>query len=142
MIDIDTTFWIQLVNFVVLMIVLNFILYKPILSVMEKRKQHLQSLDDEVKSLEGAVDQKVADYEEKLRQARLDAMNERNEIRRMASDEGKAVVNDARQDIAKMVGDFNKKMDKEMSDVRKVLKAQAEKISVEISEKILGRSIQ
>jgi F-type H+-transporting ATPase subunit b len=142
MIDIDTTFWIQLVNFVVLMIVLNFILYKPILSVMEKRKQHLQSLDDEVKSLEGAVDQKVADYEEKLRQARLDAMNERNEIQRMASDEGKAVVNDARQDIAKMVEGFNKKMDKEMSDVRKVLKVQAEKISVEISEKILGRSIQ
>jgi F-type H+-transporting ATPase subunit b len=142
MIDINSTFWIQLVNFVVLMLVLNVILYKPILSVMEKRKQHLQGLDDEVKSLEETVDRKVADYEEKLRQARLDAMNERNEIQRMASDEGKAVTDEARQEIAKLVEGFKKKMNKEMADVRKVLKSQAEKISVEISEKVLGRSIQ
>ncbi|HEU19894.1 MAG TPA: hypothetical protein ENO00_11070 [Deltaproteobacteria bacterium] len=142
MIDINTTFWIQLVNFVVLMFVLNAILYKPILNVMEKRKQHLQGLDDEVKSLEQTVDAKVADYEEKLRQARLEAMNEKNEIQRMASDEGKTITEEARQEISKMVDGFKKKMDSEMADVRKILKSQAEKISVEISEKVLGRSIQ
>lgn len=142
MIDIDTTFWIQLVNFVVLMFILNAILYKPILNVMEKRKQHLQGLDDEVKSLEQTVDAKVAAYEEKLRQARLEAMNEKNEIQRMASDEGKAITDEARQEISKLVEDFKKKMDKEMAGVRKVLRSQAEKISVEISEKVLGRSIQ
>ncbi len=142
MIDIDTTFWIQLVNFVVLMFILNAILYKPMLNVMEKRKQHLQGLDDEVKSLEQTVDAKVADYEEKLRQARLDAMNEKNEIQRMASDKGKVITDEARQEISKIVEDFKKKMDKEMVGVRKVLKSQAEKISVEISEKVLGRSVQ
>lgn len=142
MIDIDTTFWIQLINFVVLMFILNAILYKPILNVMEKRKQHLQSLDEEVKSLEETVDAKVADYEEKLRQARLEAMNEKNEIQRIASDEGKAVTDKARQEISKTVEDFKKKMDKEMAGVRKVLKSHAEKISVEISEKVLGRSVQ
>jgi F-type H+-transporting ATPase subunit b len=142
MIEINTTFWIQLVNFVILMFVLNVILYKPVLKAMDKRRQYLQDLDDEVTSLEKSVDEKMADYEETLRQARLDAMTERADVQRQASDEGKAINDAARQEISQIMEGFKKKIEKELADARKVLKSQAEKISVEISEKVLGRGVQ
>jgi len=124
------------------MFVLNIVLFKPILLVIERRKKHLQNLDEEVKSLDQSVGEKMANYEEKLRQARLEAMNEKNEIQQKASGEGKSQMDDAKNEILQIFDDFKQKLDKEMSSARKILKAQAEKISVEISEKVLGRSIQ
>ena len=142
MVSIDGTLWIQLANFLILMFVLNIVLFKPILLVIERRKKHLQNLDEEVKSLDQSVGEKMANYEEKLRQARLEAMNEKNEIQQKASGEGKSQMDDAKNEILQIFDDFKQKLDKEMSSARKILKAQAEKISVEISEKVLGRSIQ
>ena len=51
-------------------------------------------------------------------------------------------MDEARNEILQIFDDFKQKIDKEMSSARKILKTQAEKISVEISEKVLGRSIQ
>jgi len=142
MVSIDSTIWFQMANFLILMFVLNVVLFKPILRVLERREKHFQGLDEEVKSLDQSVEEKMANYEEKLRQARLEAMNEKNEIQQKASGEGKSKMDEARNEILQIFDDFKQKLDKEMSSARKILKTQAEKISVEISEKVLGRSIQ
>lgn len=142
MVDINSTVWIQMANFIVLIIVLNIVLFKPILGVIEGRKKRLEDLDQEVKSLETEIDEKMADYEEKLRQARQEAMNERNEVQQKAAEDGKAIMGEARNEISAIIEGFKKKLDKEMTDARNVLKSQSEKISQEISEKVLGRSIQ
>jgi len=142
MVSIDSTMWFQMANFLILMFVLNVVLFKPILRVLERREKHFQGLDEEVKSLDQSVEEKMANYEEKLRQARLEAMNEKNEIQQKASGEGKSKMDEARNEILQIFDDFKQKLDKEMSSARKILKTQAEKISVEISEKVLGRSIQ
>ena len=142
MVSIDSTIWFQMANFLILMFVLNVVLFKPILRVIERREKHLQGLDEEVKSLDQSVEEKMANYEEKLRQARLEAMSEKNEIQQKASGEGKSKMDEARNEILQIFDDFNQKLDKEMSSSRKILKTQAEKISVEISEKVLGSNIQ
>ena len=142
MVSIDSTIWFQMANFLILMFVLNVVLFKPILRVIERREKHLQGLDEEVKSLDQSVEEKMANYEEKLRQARLEAMSEKNEIQQKASGEGKSKMDEARNEILQIFDDFKQKLDKEISSARKILKSQAEKISVEISEKVLGRSIQ
>ncbi|MCD6153954.1 MAG: ATP synthase F0 subunit B [Syntrophobacterales bacterium] len=141
MLEINSTLWIQIANFLIMIFLLNFLLFKPILNVMERRKNHLQDLDEEVKSLDSEVKKKMADYEEKLREARLEAMNQKNEIQLKASEEGKGVIDETRREISQIVEESNKKMDKEIAIAMEALKSQSEKISVEISEKILGRSI-
>jgi len=141
MLEINSTLWIQIANFLIMIFLLNFLLFKPILNVMERRKNHLQDLDEEVKSLDSEVKKKMIDYEEKLREARLEAMNQKNEIQLKASEEGKGVIDETRREISQIVEESNKKMDKEIAIAMEALKSQSEKISVEISEKILGRSI-
>lgn len=142
MVELNSSLLIQLVNFLVMIFLLNAILYKPILGVLERRKKHLQDLDEEVKSLDKTVQDKVAAYEDKLRLARQQAMTEREGIRKKASDEGKAVTDKARGEISGMMEELKAKMAAEMEGARSVLKSQAEKISMEISEKVLGRAIQ
>jgi F-type H+-transporting ATPase subunit b len=142
MVELNSSLLIQLVNFLVMIFLLNAILYKPILGVLERRKKHLQDLDEEVKSLDKTVQDKVAAYEEKLRLARQQAMVERDGVRKKAVDEGKVVTDKARNEISGMMEELKTKMAAEMQGARSVLKTQAEKISMEISEKVLGRTVQ
>lgn len=142
MVELNSSLLIQLVNFLVMIFLLNAILYKPILGVLERRKKHLQDLDEEVKSLDKTVQDKVAAYEDKLRLARQQAMVEREGVRKKAVDEGKVVTDKARNEISGMMEELKTKMAAEMQGARSVLKTQAEKISMEISEKVLGRTVQ
>jgi len=142
MIELDYTLWIQMANFLVLMFLLHLLAYKPVLSLLDKREQHLKDLDGEVKSLEAEVDRKVEKYEEQLRDARQEAISQRSEIQQEGAGEGKAIIDKARGEVQRIVEDFKKKANEEMTDARNVLRSHAEKISVDISEKVLGRSIQ
>lgn len=142
MVELNSSLLIQLVNFLVMIFLLNAILYKPIVGVLERRKKHLQDLDEEVKSLDRTVKEKMAAYEDKLRLARQQAMTEREGVRKKASDEGKVVTDEAKNQISGMMEELKAKMAVEMEEARSVLKSQAEKISMEISEKVLGRTIQ
>lgn len=142
MVELNSSLWIQMVNFLIMIFVLNVLLYKPVLGVLERRKKHLQDLDEEVTSLDRTVKEKEAAYEEKLRQARQQAMTEREGVRKEASEEAKVVMDRARGEISTMMDALKTRMDAEMKEAKAVLKSQAEKISLEISEKVLGRTIQ
>lgn len=142
MVELNSSLWIQMVNFLIMIFVLNVLLYKPVLGVLERRKKHLQDLDEEVTSLDRTVKEKEAAYEEKLRQARQQAMTEREGVRKEASEEAKVVMDQARGEISTIMDALKTRMDAEMKEAKAVLKSQAEKISLEISEKVLGRTIQ
>ena len=52
MISVDVTLLMHIVNMVVLMFVLNAILYKPVLGILEKRAQKIESLNGDVTQFE------------------------------------------------------------------------------------------
>jgi len=142
MLNIDQTLLIQAVNFLVLLFVLNMLLYKPILGIMDRRNQRIVESDEKVKGLNKSVEQKMAEYEEKLRQAKSEAMEQKNKVEQEGSGEGERLIEVAKSEISQMAEGFHLKMGKEIDEVRGILKGQSQKISGEIAEKVLGRSVQ
>lgn len=142
MISLDSTIFIQVVNFLVLMAILNVLLYKPILSIIEKRKKILLDSDEEIKRLNATVEQKALEYEEKLRQAKQNAVGVKSDILKSAADQAKAIVDEKRSKIPAMMAEFQDRVSKEVEAARQILKNQSQRISAEIAEKVLGRSLQ
>ncbi len=142
MVSIDYTALVQIVNFVLLMFILNTLLYKPILGVIEKRKEQMEKSDGEVKRLRQEVEQKLAEYEEKVRLAKLEAMEQRNALVKEGADLAKSTIDAVRSEIPMLMEQFNAKMGREVEAARAILHSQSRKISLEIAEKVLGRSIQ
>lgn len=142
MIDIDYTLWIQLVNFIVLIFILNVLLYKPILGIMEKRKQQFDGARDEVRTLHESVEKKMAEYEEAVRKAKQAAMEQKAEYVKEGAEEARKIVDAVRGVIPKMMEEFQEKMNREIEEARGVLKNQSQRLSLEIAEKVLGRSLQ
>ncbi len=142
MISIDQTLLIQAVNFLVLIFVLNMLLYKPILGIIDRRNRRIVESDEKVKELNKSVEQKMAEYEEKLRQAKLEAMDQKMKIEQEGSGKGEKLIEQAKSEVSQMVEGLHVKMGKEIDEVRGILKGRSQRISGEIAEKVLGRSVQ
>jgi len=141
-VSLDYSLGIQIINFLLLIWILNVLLYKPILGMIEKRKQRFAESEAEVKRLQQTVEEKMAAYEEKLRRAKAAALDEKNEIARQGSEEAKAIIDAVRGQIPGMMEEFQKRMEGEIGSAKQVLAQQAQGLSVEIAEKVLGRSIR
>jgi F-type H+-transporting ATPase subunit b len=142
MVSLDYTTLVQIANFVLLMFILNTLLYKPILGVIERRKEQMEKSDGEVKRLRLEVEQKLAEYEEKVRLAKLEALEQRNALVKEGADLAKSTIEAVRSEIPLLMEQFNAKMGREVDAARAILRSQSRKISLEIAEKVLGRSIQ
>jgi F-type H+-transporting ATPase subunit b len=139
-ISIDYTMLVQMVNFLLLIVILNFLLYKPILGIIDRRKKQAQDTEEEIKRLNQSVEERIAAYEEKLRHAKTDALEKKTEIIKEGADQAKGLIEAARSEIPGMMEQFHGEMNREVSEARSILTGQSRKISVEIAEKLLGRS--
>jgi len=140
-ISLDSTIFIQMVNFLLLIAILNVLLYKPLLSILEKRKKRLEESDEEIKSLNTTVEKKAAEYEEKLRLAKQAALDEKSGVLKEAADQAKEIIEARRNKIPAMMAEFQERVSQEVNKARQTLKSQSQKISTEIAEKVLGRSL-
>jgi F-type H+-transporting ATPase subunit b len=141
-VSLDYSLGIQIVNFLLLIFILNILLYKPILGMIDKRKKHFEASDAEIKRLQETVEQKMADYEEKLRQAKAAAIEQKNEIIRQGVEEAKTAIDAVKAEIPGRMERFHTQMDGEIGTAKKILTDHSQQLSVEIAEKVLGRSLR
>ena len=141
-IGLDYTFLIQIINFLALIFILNLLLYKPILAIIGRRKKQLDDSESEIGRLNETVEQKMAAYEEKLRQAKAGALEKKQEITQEGAVKAKGIIDAVRGEIPGLVETFQARMNQEVSQARRILHDQSRRISVEIAEKVLGRSVQ
>ncbi len=142
MISLDYSLGIQIINFILLIFILNRLLYKPLLGLIDKRNHKIEASEAECLRLKKTVEQKMAADEEKLRLAKATAVEQKNGIIRQGADEAKASIDSVRADIPAMMEQFHARMEEEISKAKRILIGQSHKLSVEIAEKVLGRSLR
>jgi len=141
MITTDITLFIQIINMIVLMFLLNGVLYKPVKKILKERSEKLQGMQGEISEFE---------MNAKLRQEEVDAKMAK------ASGKAKAALDTARagaqasgdEKLAAIKAEADSTKDAKLADVksqiesaRKSLQADLDGFATEMASKILGRSI-
>lgn len=142
MIKIDYSLILQVINFVVLIFLLNTLLYKPLLSIIDKRKERLRESEEEIDRLKQTVEEKAAAYEEKLRSTRSEGIGRNKELVKEGTDKAKEILDQATRELSPMVEEFSGKLQKEVGVARVFLSTQSRALSMEIAEKAIGRRLQ
>ena len=141
MISIDITLLIHIVNMIVLMFVLNAILYKPVLGMLDQRARKMTALNDEVAQYEETARQRQAELDKKMREASNRAKKALDGARSQAHAAGaeKLVVIRKESDSVKekQLVDLRAQVDV----ARKELQANAAGFAQAMASKILGRSL-
>lgn len=141
MINIDLAFPIQLINFLVLIAILNVLLYRPIRKVLAERQGKISDAKSKAESVELEVQSKMAEYEARLKEMKSGAANERGALIKEAQAEEATLLEDARREAAEILAAIKSRVATESAAARILLQEQAKLLSVDICEKVLGRSL-
>jgi len=141
MISIDVTLLMHMVNMIVLMFVLNAILYKPVLGILEKRAQKIESLNGDVAQFEQNARQRQAELDAKMREASNKAKKALDGARAQAQAAGAeklAVIRKESDGVKeKQLADLRSQIEV----ARKELQGNAAGFAQAMAGKILGRSL-
>ena len=139
MVSVDGSIVLQIVNFLVLILILNLVLYKPIRKILTERKEKMAGLQSDIDGSTQQVQSKEEAYAEGIRQARAAGQKEKEALMQAASEEEKAIIgkiNDAAQAELKAV---KEKIAQETGSVKAALEEEIDAFADAIGQKILGR---
>jgi len=141
MIDIDQTFLIQLINFIFILLTLNFLLIRPIRAIIAKRAEWMSGRVGEIEKFTASASSKMKDYESALEKARIEA----TAVRVSLKDEGvaaeKKIAEDAGSEVAGTLTAARSAIAAEASAALAALKSKVESYSTQAAGKILGRAL-
>ena len=141
MLSIDFTLAIQIVNFLMLLIALNILLYKPIRGILARRQEEQSSLENCIEAFQTRSDRNEKSIEEGNLQARKEGFSEKEALKNSGHEKETGVLQNAISAAEEKVGNARKDIDAKVADVRKTLEEQIVLFSNDLAEKILGRSI-
>ena len=87
MIELDGTLVLQFVNFMILMVVLNALLFKPLRAALQARKETIEGSKAKVQDIDEQVQAQIARYEAQLQDARQQGGQERSALRKTGQEE-------------------------------------------------------
>lgn len=142
MISIDLALLFQFINFLVLMLILNILLYKPIRRIFAEREAEILEATEKAAAVDKDVREKMAQYELKLHETKALAQEEKNRVILKAREEEAEILEKARKEASATVKSVQKQVARETDEARAALRGQIQALSGEIAEKVLGRSLQ
>jgi len=136
----DKTVFIQAVNFLVTIFVLNVLLIKPIREIIKKRKGLMADQLDKIEGFNASAGDKVADYESQLAAARAEA----NEVRSAAKDEATAeeqkLMAAAGEEASGTIKAARAEIEAEVKGAMDALTKDVDKFAEAATGKILGKA--
>lgn len=142
MIKVDWTLWLQFANFFVLMVVLNYILYRPLRNILSQRRATIDGSYAKAKELEAQINEKMDRYHEQLQAAKLKGGAERAEIRHSAGVEESEILGAAHAKASVQLREIKSRVAEEADVAGKALKSEVNGLAAKIASKVLGRELK
>lgn len=141
MVELNGTLLIQIINFIILVALLGHFCYKPVLKVLDDRKNRIQGdLDSAAASKKDAEALKLS-YEEKLQEAQAKAQDIVDKAVKEAKVQAEAQVKEAHAAIEKEKDNAAKQIERERKEALEELKAQIGVLSCDIAAKIISKNM-
>ena len=141
MIDINVSLFMQLANFLILLIILNVILFKPIRQVMKEREQGISSALGDAKTAHERMQSMLDGYNTALAEAKQKAATTYNSIYQQGLDAQRDMIASERTKAGEALDKARAEISAASTAARTDLKKEAERLSQEIASKLLGRAV-
>ncbi len=141
MINFDVTILYQFGHFLLLLIILNFLLFKPVLKALDKRYSTLQGLSDGLEKAKADTVDLEKGYDLAKVEKRKPVLGSRDSMIAEANKEAVHVIEKARNELSEELAKIKAQIEAEGKKVYDSLMADVGKLSAEAAQKILRRSI-
>jgi F-type H+-transporting ATPase subunit b len=139
--DIDRTVLVQMAIFVILILVLSPLLFKPVLRLFEERERRTEGARSAARAMQEKAEELLQRYEAKLDDVKRGAAADRDRLRNETLRLEAEIVEKARQANVRIVEQGRNQIQTEVSTIRRELDAYSRKVAKEIGAKVLGREV-
>jgi F-type H+-transporting ATPase subunit b len=142
LISFDKSLIVQGVNFILLLLVLQRILYKPLLSKMQERTTAIQKALDEAQAARAEAARQQEENATRLRSAYQEAAAIREQALKEASEEQRRLVDAAQVEARRLVENARAQTEADIRRAREELRREVAGIAVAIAEKLVRKSLR
>lgn len=138
MIDLDYSFLIQLANFLITLLVLNFLMFGPIREIIKRRAELMNGQMGKIEQFTDQADSKMKGYEKALEEARRAGMDVRNDLKEQGQQEEQTILSEAGKVAASTMKEARDEISAEKGEAMKVLDGQVDEFAQKVTAKVLG----
>lgn len=141
MINVDGSVFIQIVNFIFLIWVMNMILYKPIRKVLLQRKEKVSGLERSIADFTAQALDKENAFSSGIKEARVNGLKEKQLLIQSGADEEKIIIENINKKAQAELAKTREKIAADAVSVRISLQKELDTFVNAIGQKILGRAV-
>lgn len=139
--DVNRTMLVQSCVFILLIVVLSPLLFKPVLRLLEERERRTEGARHDAREMQDKAENLLLRYQAKLEDVRRAAAQERERLRVETLQLESTILGEARAATAKLVGEGRAQIEREVIKIRAEIGTHSQVIAREIGSKILGREV-
>jgi F-type H+-transporting ATPase subunit b len=141
LVDLDNTVFIQFGIFMVLLLVLNRLVFRPYLALLRERHENIDGAKEEAQRANCDAEQALLTYEEQIMKARKDASASRLRHREEGEMKASEVLAEARKEGEAKLQATRLKINKSAQAATLALRTRADQIASDVAAKLLGRRV-
>ena len=141
MISINATLVVQVIQFLILVFILNRLMFRPILKLIKERAEHIEKTKNEIEDIELDTARVRDEYLLRETNARKDAALERSRIKDTGIAHAEGFLNDSRKEVTSIRAEADSEAEEQLNKTRPSLQDEAEVLAEEIMERVIGRRI-
>ncbi len=141
MIDIDWTLYAQIINFLLLVFLLNVVLFRPIRNALRDRQAKLLAQEAEINVLADQGRSLEDEIKEELAAARRAGAGARETLKQEGAQAEATLLEEVKRQVEMEWATVEKKIKADMAKARKSLQTQTQSFAQLLATKILGREL-
>jgi F-type H+-transporting ATPase subunit b len=138
LIDIDGTFFVQLVLFIAIAYILSRFLFKPFLQVRRQRDESIEGARAEAGRMEEEASARLSSYEQQIGRARREAQEQRQKLHAEAVTRERQIHEVAIKTTQETVAQSRARLESDAAAARKELEPKSREIAKVITDKVLS----
>lgn len=142
LISLDKSLIVQAVNFIILLVILTKLLYKPFLAKMEERTQAIKKSLDEAQAARAEAARQQEENEARLRSAHAEAAAIRAQALKEAAEEQRKLVDAARAESQRLIATAKAQLDADVRRAREELRKEVGDLATAVAEKLIRKSLR
>lgn len=131
----------QILNFIILLVVLRLLLYKPILGMLNSRKQKIQESLEYADNVKKQAAEQQKEFERKLAETRRETQAASQAAAQVGEKEREAILAQAREDARKLIEQAKGQIDYERKQMMADLHDEVVRLSLMAAQKVIGQSL-
>ncbi len=141
MIDIDWTLYALIINFLLLVFLLNVVLFRPIRNALKERQAKLDAQAADINLMETESHGLDSEIKDKLAAARRDGAGSREAVKQEGAAAEATLLEEVKREVDLEWSRVEQKIKEDMARAREALKVQAQSFAQLLASKILGREL-